>query len=89
MTSELFRKSFEKIPLSTTIFVRKYVDVLKRLQHLLEQKGYTLDDLEALIGESYHQEGYNFSLKTISKLEALLGEEIISVTASSNKLEGT
>ena len=89
MTNELFRKSFEKIPLSTTIFIRKYVDVLKKIQHLLEQKGYSLDDLEELIGEPYSQEGYNFSLKTISKLEALLGEEIISVTASSNKLEGT
>ena len=89
MPSKFFRKSLEKIPLSTTIFVRKYVDVLKRIHDLLEQKGYSLDDLEELIGESYHQEGYNFSLKTISKLEAILEEEIISVTAPSDKLEST
>jgi len=84
-TKSLFRKTLDDIPLETHIFMRKYTDILDRVQALLDKKGMKRRDLAAALGKSESEVSkwlageHNFTLKSIAKLEAVLGEEILVV----------
>ena len=84
-SKSLFRNSLDEIPAETHIFVRKYTDILDRVQALLDKKGMKRRDLAAALGKSESEVSkwlageHNFTLKSIAKLEAVLGEDILVV----------
>ncbi len=51
MASELFKKSLEKLPPETEVFVRMYVQILKRVNYILDEKGYKQKDLAEQLGK--------------------------------------
>lgn len=85
MTNELFKKSFDNIPIENEVFVRLYVQILKRVNYILEQKGYKQKDLAESLGKKESEISkwlsgeHNLTLKSLAKLQAALGEEIITV----------
>lgn len=84
-TKTLFRQTLEEIPAETHIFIRKYTDILDRIQAILQRKGMKQRDLALALGKSESEVSkwlageHNFTLRSIAKLEAVLGEEILTV----------
>ena len=85
MASELFKKSLEKLPPETEVFVRMYVQILKRVNYILDEKGYKQKDLAEQLGKKESEISkwlngeHNLTLKSLAKLQTALGEEIITV----------
>ena len=85
MRSKVAQKILDETPKDVRIFVRKYGDIVVRINQLLREKGFTqkelADKLEKRPSEISKWLGgeHNFSLRSLSKLEAELGEEIIYV----------
>lgn len=85
MRSKVARRILAETPEETKIFARLYADIVVRVNQLLNAKGYSqknlADKLEKrpsevnkwLIGE------HNFTIRSLAKLEAELGEPIINV----------
>lgn len=85
MRSKVAQRILEETPEETKIFTRLYADILVRVNQLLKAKGFSqknlADKLEKrpseinkwLVGE------HNFTLRSLAKLEAELGETIINV----------
>ena len=84
-TKTLFRQTLEEIPAETHIFIHKYTDILDRIQTILQRKGMKQRDLALALGKSESEVSkwlageHNFTLCSIAKLEAVLGEEILTV----------
>ncbi len=85
MASKYFRKALERIPDETKVFVRTYAHILKRIDYLLQIKGYKQKDLaqrldkrESEISKWLNGE-HNLTLRTVAKLEVALGEPILKV----------
>jgi transcriptional regulator with XRE-family HTH domain len=94
-TKSLFRQTLDEIPAETHIFIQKYTDILDRVQAILERKGMKRRDLALALGKSESEVSkwlageHNFTLKSLAKLEAVLGEEILVVAAAgSSKSNG-
>lgn len=93
MASELFKKSLEKLPLETEVFVRMYVQILKRVNYILEEKGYKQKDLAEQLGKKESEISkwlsgeHNLTLKSLAKLQAALDEEIITVVPTPSRNE--
>ena len=87
-TKSLFRQTLDEIPAETHIFIQKYTDILDRVQAILDSKGMKRRDLALALGKSESEVskwlagGHNFTLKSLAKLEAVLGEEILVVVPS-------
>ncbi len=88
MAKSLFRQTLDDVPAETRIFIRKYTDLLDRIQALLEKHGMKQRDLAVALGKSESEVSkwlagaeHNYTLKSIAKLEAVLGEEILVVAA--------
>ena len=88
MASKYFDKVIARRKPETKIFVSKYLDIVERIHQILQAKGMTQKDLakamekrESEISRWLSGE-HNLTLKSIAKLEAALGEEIISIPAS-------
>ncbi|HRK54390.1 MAG TPA: helix-turn-helix transcriptional regulator [Cyclobacteriaceae bacterium] len=85
MRSKVAQKILDETPKDVRIFVRKYGDIVVRINQLLREKGFTqkelADKLEKRPSEISKWLGgeHNFTLRSLSKLEAELGEEIIYV----------
>ena len=85
-TKSIFRQTLDDIPAETHIFIQKYTDILDRVQAILERKGMKRRDLAAALGKSESEVSkwlageHNFTLRSIAKLEAVLGEEILTVS---------
>ncbi|KUJ59088.1 hypothetical protein AR687_24960 [Flavobacteriaceae bacterium CRH] len=85
MKSKVAQRILEEIPEETKIFARLYADIVVRVNMLLKEKGFTQKDLadklekrpseinKWLIGE------HNFTLRSLAKLEAELGDAIINI----------
>ena len=85
MRSKVARRILAETPEETKIFTRLYADIVVRVNQLLNAKGYSQKDLadklekrpsevnKWLIGE------HNFTIRSLAKLEAELGEPIINV----------
>ena len=85
MRSKVAQRILAEIPEETKIFTRLYADIVLRVNQLLKEKGFSQKDLadklekrpseinKWLIGE------HNFTLRSLAKLEAELGETIINV----------
>jgi transcriptional regulator with XRE-family HTH domain len=90
-----FRQTLDEIPAETHIFIQKYTDILDRVRAILERKGMKRKDLALALGKSESEISkwlageHNFTLKSLAKLEAVLGEEILVVVAAgSSKSNG-
>jgi transcriptional regulator with XRE-family HTH domain len=85
MRNKLFQKILEQAPEYSRVFVRKYTDIIDRIYDLMEEKGYLQKDLAQKLGKQeseisrWLKGDHNLTLRTIAKLEAALGEEIITV----------
>ncbi len=85
MRSKVAQRILAETPEETKIFARLYADIVVRVNQLLNAKGFSQKDLadklekrpseinKWLIGE------HNFTLRSLAKLEAELGETIINV----------
>lgn len=85
MRSKVAQRILAETPEETKIFARLYADIVVRVNQLLKAKGYSQKDLadmlekrpseinKWLVGE------HNFTLRSLAKLEAELGETIINV----------
>lgn len=85
MSSNKHKEALAKTPKSVKIFVSKSMDVLDRIHDLLKRKGWTQKELADKLGKTEEWVSrvlhgvQNFTLKTISELEAVFEEPIIVV----------
>lgn len=85
MRSKVAQRILAETPEETKIFTRLYADIVVRVNQLLKEKGFSQKDLAEklkkrpsevnkwLVGE------HNFTLRSLAKLEAELGDTIITV----------
>jgi transcriptional regulator with XRE-family HTH domain len=85
MRSKIAQRILDETPPEVRIFVRKYGDIVVRINQLIREKGYTqkklADQLQKTPSEISKWLGgdHNFTLRSLAKLEAELGAEIIYV----------
>lgn len=91
MASKLFRKALAEVKPETKIFVKKYLDLLERIYELMEEKKMSQKDLaEALqqqpsaVSRLLNSEENYMNLRTIAKLESILGQDILVVKGREN-----
>lgn len=80
-----FEKSIAEMPLSSKIFVDKSMAIADKIYKRIEELGITQKDLSDKLGQTEAQVSrglagmQNFTLRSISKIEAALNFEIIRV----------
>jgi transcriptional regulator with XRE-family HTH domain len=85
MRSKIAQLILDETPKEVHIFVRKYGDIVVRINQLLREKGFTqkqlADQMKKTPSEISKWLGgdHNFTLRSLAKLEAELGAEIIYV----------
>lgn len=85
MRSKVLQRILDKTPKDVEIFVDKYADLVLRINQILYEKGYTqkslADKLEKRPSEIHKwlNGDHNFTLRSIAKLEAELGEILLEV----------
>jgi transcriptional regulator with XRE-family HTH domain len=85
MRSKITKKILDETPEEARIFVRKYGDIVVRVNQLLREKGFTQKDLAGKLDKTpseiskWLKGDHNFTLRSIAKLEAILGEPILVV----------
>lgn len=85
MRSRIAKKILDETPAEVRIFVRKYGDIVVRVHQLLREKGWTQKDLAGKLEKTPSEVSkwlngdHNFTLRSLAKLEAELGAEIIYV----------
>ena len=88
MKSKVAARIEAETPLEVEIFVRQYTDIIVRIHELMKKKGLTQADLAQRLNKrpseinKWLKGNHNLTLKTIAKLEAELGEDIIYTKAS-------
>jgi transcriptional regulator with XRE-family HTH domain len=104
--SKLFDEAISKVTLDIKLFVENSFEIADQIHAILESKGKTQRDLAELLGKNESEiskwltGAHNFTLKSISKIEAALGEKIITTpiqvrndflkrTASATKISET
>ena len=86
MRSKVAERIEKLVPKETKIFIAKYSAIVVRVNTLLREKGYTQKSLAEGLGKKPSEISkwlggeHNFTLRSLSKLEAELGESIINVT---------
>lgn len=90
MRSKVAQRMLDKTPLETKIFVQKYADLVVLINQILKEKGYTqkllaqkLDKSPSEISKWLSGE-HNFTLRSLAKLEAELGEPILYIPKRTN-----
>ena len=85
MKSKIAAEILRTTPKDTRIFVRMYGDITERIHTLMEQKGLTQKELALRMGKSpseinkWLKNPHNYTLRTLAKLQEVLGEPIINV----------
>ncbi|WP_375582381.1 multiprotein-bridging factor 1 family protein [Cyclobacterium xiamenense] len=85
MRSKTAQKLFESTSNETREFVSLYSAIVVRINELIAEKGYTQKQLAESIGKKPSEISkwlngeHNFTLRSIAKLQAQLGETIICV----------
>ncbi len=85
MRSKIARRILDKTPAETKIFVRLYADIVVRVQELIKEKGITQKQLAEGMNKKPSEISkwlngeHNFTLRSLAKLEAELGEPLIYV----------
>ncbi len=94
MRSNVAKKIQEETPEEVRIFVQQYTNIVLRINSILKSKGYTQKDLAEKMQKKpseinkWLKGNHNLTLKTIAKLEAELGEPIISISKQKLKHAG-
>ena len=89
--SELFDKALGRVPEDVKRFVDHSFDVVNQIHDILEKQGQTQRDLANLLGKNeseiskWMRGTHNFTLQSIAKIEAALGENIIITTSKASK----
>ena len=85
---DAFDRITTRTPEETKRFVSKLLDVADRIHAILEKKGMTQKDLAKALGKSESEISkwltgtHNLELKTIAKIEKVLGEDVLIIPAS-------
>lgn len=85
MRSKVAERIQEETPEEVKIFVRQYTDIVLRINQILHAKGFTQKDLAEKMRKKpseinkWLKGNHNLTLKTLAKLEAELGEPIITI----------
>jgi transcriptional regulator with XRE-family HTH domain len=85
MRSEVAKRMMAKMPEETKIFVRKYADLVVLINQILREKGINQKGLADILGKQpseihkWLSGEHNFTLKSLCKLEAELGHELLVV----------
>ena len=85
MRSEVLQKIIDETPDEVKIFVDKYTDLVIRINQILHEKGYTQKSLAGKMNKNpseihkWLNGNHNFTLRSIAKLEAELGETLLEV----------
>lgn len=85
MRSKIADRIMAETPEETKRFVRKYGDIVMRVHQLLKERGITQQKLADQLGKSpseiskWLKGEHNFTLKSLTKLEAELGADIFYV----------
>jgi len=85
MKSKVAERMMAKMPQDVKIFVDKYADIVIRVNQLLKEKKFTQKDLAEKMEKNPSEiskwlgGNHNFTLRSIAKLEAELGETILYV----------
>ncbi|MBD1362549.1 helix-turn-helix transcriptional regulator [Mucilaginibacter sp. ZT4R22] len=83
MRSKVAQQIQDETPQEVRIFVRQYTDIVVRINEIMAEKGYTQKDLAAKMNKKpseinkWLKGNHNLTLKTLAKLEAELGEQLI------------
>lgn len=83
MPSKIFETAINNVKPENEAFVRMSVDISKRIQELMEAKGMKQNELAEALGKSPSEVSkwlsgmHNFTLKSIGKLEVILGAPIL------------
>ena len=81
----LFDELVKQIPERISREVDLFLDIVYRIDEILKRKGWSQADLAKAMGKKEPEiskwlgGGHNFTIATIAKIEAALGEEILSV----------
>lgn len=82
---DAFDRIASRTPADTQLFVSKLLDIADRIHEVLAQKEMTQRDLAKALGKSESEISkwltgtHNLELKTIAKIEAVLGQDILTV----------
>lgn len=93
MRNKLIADILANTPKDVKIFVDKYTDLVLRINDILTQKGYTQKDLADKLDKrpseisKWLNGDHNFTLRSIAKLEAELGEVLLEVPKKQAKAE--
>ena len=85
MKSKIAQQVIDETPEDVKIFARKYGDIVVRVHQILREKGITQKNLAERLHKrpseisKWLSGDHNFTLRSLAKLEAELGKEIIYV----------
>lgn len=85
MRSKVLQRIVDKTPKDVVLFVDKYADLVLRINQILSEKGYTQKSLAEKMEKrpseihKWLSGDHNFTLRSIAKLEAELGEILLEV----------
>ena len=85
MKSKVAERMMANMPYDVKIFVDKYAEIVVRINQLLREKNFTQKDLAEKMEKNPSEiskwlgGNHNFTLRSIAKLEAELGEVILYV----------
>lgn len=85
MKSKIAERMLAKMPAETKIFIDKYADLVVLINSILKEKGLTQKDLADKMGKQpseihkWLHGDHNFTLRSIAKLEAELGQPLLMV----------
>lgn len=85
MRNKVLQAILDTTPKEVELFVDKYADLVLRINQILREKGYTQKFLAEQLGKKPSEVNkwlggeHNFTLRSIAKLEAELGEILLEV----------
>ena len=85
MKSKIAERMLAQMPAETKIFIDKYADLVVLINSIMKERGLTQKDLADKMGKQASEihkwlhGGHNFTLRSIAKLEAELGQPLLTV----------
>ncbi len=85
MKSKIAERMLAQMPAETKIFIDKYADLVVLINSIMKERGLTQKDLADKMGKQpseihkWLHGGHNFTLRSIAKLEAELGQPLLTV----------
>ncbi|MEJ7646168.1 MAG: helix-turn-helix transcriptional regulator [Chryseolinea sp.] len=89
--SKLFDQALTQVPNDIKRFIDNSFDIANEIHSILERKGKTQKDLANMLGKSESEiskwltGSHNFTLKSVSKIESVLNEKIITTPLRSQQ----